>query len=134
MFESQFSYMQIKKTSVFLSFIGLSVFLIFTNHSPKMNSSHNLSKGKQVFDEKCSGCHGEKGEGAFGPNLTDNYFIHGHHVHAVVHIVKHGNKKGMTAFNHVLNHHQIHNVAHYVHSLKGSNVAGGKAPQGKYHK
>ncbi|MFM9946273.1 MAG: c-type cytochrome [Bacteroidia bacterium] len=101
---------------------------------PLAANSHDLAKGKIVFQDKCSGCHGANGEGSFGPNLTDNYFIHGHHLHAVVHIVKHGNKKGMTAFHHHLSHKQIHDVAHYAFRLKGTNVAGGKAPQGKLHK
>ena len=45
-----------------------------------------------------------------------------------------GNKKGMTAFAHHLIHHQIKDVCHSVMTLKGINLAGGKAPQGKMHK
>lgn len=95
---------------------------------------HDIAGGKKVFTENCTGCHGENGGGGFGPNLTDHYFLHGHHMHNIVHIVKHGNKNGMSAFNHRLSHSQIHDVAHFVLSLKGTCVANGKAPQGKFHK
>ena len=124
-----------KTKSLFtLIFISLFSFVLFSNKSPEIDDSHDLAKGKIVFEENCSGCHGMKGEGGFGPNLTDNYYIHGHHLHTVIHMVKHGNKKGMTAFGHHLTHHQIHDVAHYVMSLKGTNPPNAKAPQGKLHK
>jgi len=101
---------------------------------PTSVDTYNLTNGKLVFDDKCTGCHGAKGEGSFGPNLTDNYYIHGNHLHNVIHIIKHGDKKGMTAFAHHLSHRQIHDVAHFVLSLKGSNPTGAKAAQGKLHK
>lgn len=123
--------MKIKLICLFLSFLS---FILLSSNLPEANNSHDLAKGKAVFIENCSGCHGMNGEGSFGPNLTDNYYLHGHHLHNVVHTIKHGNKKGMTAFVHHLSHHQIHNVAHYVMSLKGSNPSNAKAPQGKLHK
>ncbi len=114
-----------------MTLLGLFGILLLSNASPKMEKSHDRKKGILIFNNHCSGCHGAKGEGAFGPNLTDNYFLHGTHMHNVVHIVRHGHKNGMTAFGHALSHRQIHDVAHYVLSLKNTNVPGGKAPQGK---
>lgn len=122
------------KSLIIPLFISLFSLVILSYKSPENDETHDLAKGKIVFESNCSGCHGMKGEGGFGPNLTDNYFIHGHHLHAIVHIVKHGNKKGMTAFAHHLTHHQIRDVAHYVMSLRGTNPPNAKEPQGKLHK
>ena len=113
------------------SILGGIFSIIFLSFSLSDHGTHNLAKGKAVFGENCTGCHGQNGEGSFGPNLTDNYFIHGHHLHTVIHIVRHGNSKGMTAFGHHLTHHQIRDVAHYVISLRGTNPPSPKAPQGK---
>lgn len=124
------------KTKSVLAFIFISIFsfALLSAIAPLNDHHYDLAKGKIVFEENCSGCHGMKGEGGFGPNLTDDYYLHGHHYHNVVHTIKHGNKKGMTAFAHHLSHHQIKNVAHYVMSLRGTNPPNAKAPQGKLHK
>ena len=135
MFEKKYLKMQTRlKPLLCLLFACLS-FLLLSLGIPKTNTNYDIAKGKVVFSDNCSGCHGMRAEGSFGPNLTDNYFLHGHHYLNVHHIVKHGNKKGgMTAFAHHLTHHQLKDVCHFVMTLKGTNVAGGKAPQGKLHK
>ncbi len=130
-----------KKTS-FILFTSLLVlaFCSFTggNRStaaPYKTDSFSLSNGKKVYAEKCSGCHGASGQGSFGPNLCDNYWIHGAHYHNIVHVIKHGvAAKGMTSFKHKLTHAQVRDVAHYiVLSLKGSNPKNAKGPEGKKH-
>ena len=70
-----------------LLFTGLS-FLLLSLSIPKTTMSYDIAKGKIVFEDKCSGCHRMRAEGSFGPNLTDNYFLHGHHYLNVHHIVK----------------------------------------------
>ncbi len=120
-------------------FFALMVFSMHNNSnslaSTNKTDSFSLIAGKKIFDEKCSGCHGNKGQGSFGPNLCDNYWIHGSHYHNIVHIIKHGaSTKGMTSFKHKLNHAQVRDVAHYIIlNLKGSNPKNGKAPEGKKH-
>jgi len=103
--------------------------------APNKIDSFSLSAGKIVFESKCSGCHGSKGEGSFGPNLCDNYWIHGNHYHSIVHVIKHGVKaKGMTAFSHKLTHAQVRDVAHYITiTLKGTSPKNAKKPEGKKH-
>ncbi len=122
------------KLKFLLGFAVVTLLVCLGFKWPAKVETYNLANGKIVFQDKCTGCHGAKGEGSFGPNLTDNYYMHGHHLHNVIHIIKHGHKNGMTAFAHHLNHRQIHDVAHYVLSLKGTNPSGAKAPQGKLHK
>ena len=36
-----------------------------------------LAEGMEIFGELCALCHGESGEGMIGPNLIDNYWLHG---------------------------------------------------------
>ena len=36
-----------------------------------------LTSGEEIFVDKCALCHGEFGEGLIGPNLIDNYWMHG---------------------------------------------------------
>ena len=123
---------------ILASILFIAEGFVFTNYPINKNSlpssidSFSLSNGKIVFSQSCSSCHGLKAEGSFGPNLTDNSYLHGHHYQNMMHVIKHGVKsKGMTAFGHHLTHAQIRDVAHYVLSLKGSNPQGAKAPQGK---
>ena len=77
-------------------------------------------------------CHGTSGEGnAIGPNLTDDAWIHGCKFDDVFSLIKNGfPTKGMTAFKGQLSDEKIQQVASFVLSLKGTNPANAKAPQG----
>jgi cytochrome c oxidase cbb3-type subunit 3 len=36
-----------------------------------------LAEGGEIFGEQCALCHGYSAEGMIGPNLIDNYWLHG---------------------------------------------------------
>jgi cytochrome c oxidase cbb3-type subunit 3 len=36
-----------------------------------------MAAGKQMFAVRCVPCHGPQGQGIIGPNLTDDYWLHG---------------------------------------------------------
>jgi len=94
----------------------------------------SLTEGKEVFTAMgCIACHGINGEGnAIGPNLTDNYWIHGCNIQDVFIVIKEGvPAKGMTAFKGQISDDKIQKVASYVLSLVGTNPANPKAPQGE---
>ena len=94
----------------------------------------SLSEGKQIYiDMACMACHGMNGEGnAVGPNLTDNYWIHGCNISELFSVIKNGvPAKGMTPFKGQLSDEKIQKVASYVLSLVGSNPANPKDPQGE---
>jgi len=94
----------------------------------------SLTEGKEVFTSMgCIACHGINGEGnAIGPNLTDNYWIHGCSIQDLFIVIKDGvPAKGMTAFKGQISDEKIQKVASYVLSLAGSNPANAKAPQGE---
>lgn len=89
------------------------------------------SKGKEVFAAKCAVCHGGNGEGLIGPNLTDKYWINGGGISDIHKTVVNGVvEKGMLAWKGVLSEDDINNVVAFVWSVRNTNVANGKAPQG----
>lgn len=97
-------------------------------------TEQNIAQGKEIFTKNCFACHGMNGSGLVGPNLTDNFFIHGPRLADMITIITKGNPaKGMIAWSPQLSSEQIYNVASFVHSLKGTNVAG-KPPEGKEFK
>ena len=93
-----------------------------------------IEDGKTIYKEmNCFACHGLNGEGnAIGPNMTDEYYLHGCKFQDVFNVIKNGEPaKGMTAFKGQMSDEKIQKVASYVMSLKGSNPANAKAAQGE---
>ena len=87
--------------------------------------------GKDAYLASCAACHGRAGEGGVGPNLTDAYWLHGGSIKDVFKSIKYGwPEKGMKSWKEDLSPMQIAQVTSYLISLKGSNPANGKAPQG----
>jgi cytochrome c oxidase cbb3-type subunit 3 len=92
----------------------------------------DLSSGKAVFATNCAPCHGANAEGKVGPNLTDEFWLHGGEVNHVYKTIKFGvNGKGMVAWKGKLSGKQMLQVASYALSLQGSKPANAKAPQGE---
>jgi len=90
-----------------------------------------LAEGDKIFHSNCFACHGAKGEGGVGPNLTDNYWLHGGTINDVFKTIKYGYAdKGMQAWEKTYSPTQIKNLASYVKSLAGTNPPNPKAPQG----
>ncbi|WP_347158766.1 c-type cytochrome [Pontibacter chitinilyticus] len=91
-----------------------------------------LANGKKTFIQNCAACHGQNAEGMVGPNLTDEYWLHGGDVNEIFHTIKFGvPAKGMVSWQGKLGKDQILEVASYILSLQGSNPANAKEPQGE---
>jgi len=95
----------------------------------------NISEGQKLFETKtCTTCHGQHGEGnAIGPNLSDEYWIHGNTPEKLFQVVKNGvPTKGMTPFKGQLTEEQMVQVLSYILlKIQGSNPENAKAPQGE---
>jgi cytochrome c oxidase cbb3-type subunit III len=90
-----------------------------------------LSKGKEAFIKFCSACHRPDAGGQVGPNLTDEYWLHGGGIKNVFKTITYGvPEKGMISWKAQLSAKQIQQVGSYILSLKGSNPAAPKEPQG----
>jgi cytochrome c oxidase cbb3-type subunit 3 len=90
-----------------------------------------LASGKAVFVRSCAVCHGDGGEGKIGPNLTDDFFLHGGAFPDMVRVVEEGvPDKGMITWKTQLSRDEVRAVASYAFSLRGSLPANPKEPQG----
>lgn len=91
-----------------------------------------LAAGKETFAKLCVACHTADGGGLVGPNLTDDYWIHGGSMADVVHVITEGvPEKGMISWKTQLKDDEIVSVAAYVRSLRGTKPANPKAPEGE---
>ncbi|MFN0289777.1 cbb3-type cytochrome c oxidase N-terminal domain-containing protein [Pedobacter helvus] len=100
-------------------------------NSVKVDPSQ-IAVGKGVFDANCIACHGQHGEGLVGPNLTDEFWLHGGSVKDIFKVVKYGvPEKGMVSWEKNMSSANISAVTNYILSLQGSKPANPKAPQGE---
>jgi len=96
-----------------------------------MADAAGITNGKALFVQTCFPCHGKLGEGGVGPNLTDDYWLHGGKLSDIYHTVKNGYPdKGMQSWQNQFTPKQISEIASYIKTLRGSNPPAGKAPQG----
>ena len=93
-----------------------------------------LAEGGKIFNRNCAACHKEDGGGSIGPNLTDQYWIHGGSIQDVFVTIKQGvPDKGMIAWKDMLTPDQMQNVASYVLKFQGTTPAAPKDPQGELY-
>lgn len=97
-----------------------------------VTSPADLNLGERLYIKNCVACHGAKGEGGIGPNLTDNYWIHGGELKDIAMIIYNGvPEKGMTTWRGILNKEEIIALASYVWSLHGTSPPNAKEAQGQ---
>lgn len=96
-----------------------------------------IEKGKTVFiNNNCGGCHRNDGGGnAIGPNITDEYWLHGGSVKDIFVTIRDGVvEKGMPAWGKTMSAQDVKNVTFFVMSLQGTNPPDAKKPQGELFK
>jgi cytochrome c oxidase cbb3-type subunit III len=93
-----------------------------------------LEDGKKIFTENCGACHGKEGQGGIGPNLTDEYWLHGGGIRNVFKTIKYGvPAKSMRAWQNDFSPKQMQEVASYILTLQGTTPANAKEPQGEIY-
>jgi cytochrome c oxidase cbb3-type subunit III len=99
----------------------------------KMAALGGADGGRQVYSSKCASCHGPDGQGLIGPNLADRFWIHGQGTRAdLMRVISDGVlDKGMPAWGTMISESDILSVAAYVYSIRGSQPANPKPPQGR---
>jgi cytochrome c oxidase cbb3-type subunit III len=108
--------------------------LVDENNATALTDGGSLAAGKATFSTNCAACHGANGEGGVGPNLTDDFWIHQGDIKDIFKTIKYGYpEKGMKSWEQDLGARQIHEVASYVKSLKGTNPANAKAKEGELY-
>lgn len=91
-----------------------------------------VTKGREVFQAKCSACHGQELQGTIGPNLVDEYWLHGKgQLTDIITVVRKGVlDKGMPAWDTMLKEDEIKSVVAFISSQEGTKPANSKPPQG----
>ena len=94
-----------------------------------------LAEAGRIYMQYCSACHGNEGQGGVGPNLTDNYWIHGGSVQDIFNTIKYGvPEKGMIAWQGQLSPEQMQGLSSYIlESLVGTNPPNPKESQGELY-
>lgn len=98
-----------------------------------MSNEAMLADAAKLFVLRCAQCHGANGEGLIGPNLTDNYWLHGDASLMSIHeVISEGvQTKGMPPWKKQLRPIELGKVTAYVGSLRGTNVTGPKGNEGR---
>ncbi len=101
-----------------------------------MKDESKVKVGQSIFTSKCAACHGDKGQGLVGPNLTDDHWIHGEgKIAALAKVIREGVlDKGMPPWDSLLKPDEIKSTLAFILKIHGSNPPGGKPAQGaEYH-
>ncbi len=96
-----------------------------------MADADGIAAGKALYITSCVACHAADGGGGIGPNLTDNFWLHGGSMNDIYKTIKIGYpEKGMQAWQAMYSPVQMRNIASFVKTLQGTKPANPKAPQG----
>ena len=98
-----------------------------------LTSASDLAAGKETWTKICSACHLIDGGGLVGPNMTDNFWIHGNTVQDLYKIVSDGViEKGMIPYKSQLSDKaRLEVVSYILTDLVGTTPATPKAAEGK---
>ena len=89
-----------------------------------------LAKGQHIFLTLCAPCHRADGGGLVGPNLCDDYWIHGSNFVDNLRTIMNGvPDKGMLTWKGVLKPSEIHAVGSYIYTLRGTHPLNPKPPE-----
>ncbi|PLX13009.1 MAG: hypothetical protein C0598_04620 [Marinilabiliales bacterium] len=92
----------------------------------------SLAAGQETWNKICAACHLPDGGGLVGPNMTDEYWIHGNTVEDMFKIVTDGViEKGMLPYKDQLSpEERLQVISFIIEKIVGTTPANPKAPQG----
>jgi cytochrome c oxidase cbb3-type subunit 3 len=97
---------------------------------PPSKDAGTLAQGQHVFLTYCAPCHRADGGGLVGPNLCDEYWIHGSNFVDNLRTIYNGvPEKGMLTWKGVLKPAEIHAVGSYIYTLRGTHPPNPKPPE-----
>ena len=90
-----------------------------------------MAKAKEIFAARCMPCHGDRGQGIVGPNLTDEYWLHGGRLSEIFHTISEGvPEKGMIPWKGQLSPTEIASLAAFIGTLRDSHPPNPKPHEG----
>lgn len=92
-----------------------------------------LADARAKFVAVCAPCHGARGEGKIGPNLTDEFWLHGDgSLMSILTTVDSGVvDKGMPAWGRQLRPDEIKKVVAFLGTIRNTHEKGGKKGEGQ---
>lgn len=100
----------------------------------RMRDPDYIAAGASIYATNCAPCHGAGGEGTVGPNLADDYWIHGGSAEDILRVITEGvPEKGMIAWQGILSPQRLEEVTAFVMSLRGNDLPNAKAPEGELY-
>lgn len=99
-----------------------------------MLDATGVASGQTIFQSSCAACHAGDGGGGVGPNLTDEYWLHGGSIADIFKSIKYGwPDKGMKSWKDDFSPKQIAELTSYIRSIKGIKTAAPKEKQGEVY-
>lgn len=127
-----------KKTQAYLKAKGEN---IDENTVTLLTAAEDIEAGRKIFSKgACIGCHGDDASGMVagmpgaGPNLRDDYWIHGGNVKDIFKTIKYGVTGKMQPWASSYSAKEMAQIASYLKSLHGTKIEKGKEPQGELYK
>lgn len=97
-----------------------------------LQEEDKIAAGKDLYNTNCVVCHRADMGGGIGPNLVDDYWLHGGSPTEIYLVIKNGVlDKGMLAWKDQMTPYQMQNIMSYILTLQGSNPENAKEPQGE---
>lgn len=94
----------------------------------------DIAAGREIFVKTCAQCHRADGGGVVGPNLTDDYWLHGGSIKDIFKTIKYGwQDKGMKSWKNDFSPKQIQQLASFVKSIRGTKPPMPKLEQGELY-
>lgn len=103
--------------------------LVDENTVTLLTGANDLAEGKAIYMKSCVACHTETGAGNIGPNLTDDFWIHGNDIKSIFKTIRYG-INAMPQWQNAYSNKEMAQVASYIKTLRGTNPPNPKAPQG----
>jgi len=89
-----------------------------------------IARGRDIFMKFCAPCHRADAGGLVGPNLCDDYWIHGSNFSDNITTIWNGvPAKGMVTWKSSLKPAEVYAVGSYIYTLRGTHPANPKPPE-----
>jgi cytochrome c oxidase cbb3-type subunit III len=89
-----------------------------------------IAHGHETFSKLCAPCHRADAGGLVGPNLCDDYWIHGSNFSDNITTIWNGvPAKGMVTWKNSLKPNEVYAVASYIYTLRGTHPVNPKPPE-----
>ncbi len=91
-----------------------------------------VRRGQEVYRANCVTCHAANAGGLVGPNLTDEYWIHGGRPDQIYTTITDGvTGRAMAAWGPQIGIDNVQAVTAYLLTIRNTHVSGGRPPEGE---